>query len=336
MLNARLPIVAFKVKSQKLQQNDKVRKKQPTQSSWMSEGALSGRVLKALQQRDPRELSSCRCAGLPRKPDIQLYRLWAFPVLWPQLKSSCLRKPWAVGNQADANLSDLAQSSNIKPAKRFFVLFWTYRADYSQNGDIFWMFLALKLWAVFGRRTVRPYWGNLLADIWAVNMNSRLTLQHGIGLQQLLLDLIHLLALPTHRRHVWHHQLTGLCSRAASHVSVQSPCAWATTVTVIASYNYHRNEFGGWMYPRHDSEKMDVLGLVMLALADCCTWGMFSKISIQIRNGLRRGTPCRRTAGIGIISALQHDEWPRTKEGGGGGRKEADTACWMTRGYSHA
>lgn len=69
---------------------------------------------------------------------------------------------------------------------------------------------------------------NLLIQIQALNMNltrsspwsgtqlecerRSLTLQHGIGLQQLFLDLVHLLALPTHRCHIWHHQLTGLWS----------------------------------------------------------------------------------------------------------------------------
>lgn len=106
-------------------------------------------------------------------------------------------------------------------------------------------------------------------------MNLRLTLQHGIGLQQLFLDLIHLLALPTHRRHVWHHQLTGLWSRA-TRVSVGGgtravcpslslhptlpesacllPCVRAGStrlglflfspmVTIIASYYHHRSHF---------------------------------------------------------------------------------------------
>lgn len=41
-----------------------------------------------------------------------------------------------------------------------------------------------------------------LLNIHAVNMNLRLTLQNGIGLQQLFLDLIHLLALPTNRCHI--------------------------------------------------------------------------------------------------------------------------------------
>lgn len=50
----------------------------------------------------------------------------------------------------------------------------------------------------------------MLTDNQAVNVNLRLTLQHRIGLQQLFLDLVHLLALPTHCRHIRHHQLTGL------------------------------------------------------------------------------------------------------------------------------
>lgn len=38
-----------------------------------------------------------------------------------------------------------------------------------------------------------------------------LTLQHGVGLQELLLHLVHLLPFAAHRCHVGHHQLAGLC-----------------------------------------------------------------------------------------------------------------------------
>lgn len=128
--------------------------------------------------------------------------------------------------------------------------------------------LALTLWA---RDSLTILWKSLLkplTDIQAVNMNLRLTLQHGIGLQQLFLDLIHLLALPTHCRHIWHHQLTGLWSRATrksvgslanlaeeqvrrarpslhptfpqphvcSHVSAQDPCVWVSFVESDGDY----------------------------------------------------------------------------------------------------
>lgn len=53
--------------------------------------------------------------------------------------------------------------------------------------------------------------------------SSSLTLQHGVGLQQLLFDLVHLLALPTHRRHVWHHQLTGLWKAIQTHTHTLGP-----------------------------------------------------------------------------------------------------------------
>lgn len=56
--------------------------------------------------------------------------------------------------------------------------------------------------------------------------------------------------------------------------------------------------------------------LVMLALADCCAWGMFSKITFWIISRLKSNPPWRMTAGIGIISALQQDEWPKTMKGG--------------------
>lgn len=42
-----------------------------------------------------------------------------------------------------------------------------------------------------------------------------LTLQHGVGLQELLLHLVHLLPFAAHGRHVGHHQLAGLCRRGA-------------------------------------------------------------------------------------------------------------------------
>lgn len=118
-------------------------------------------------------------------------------------------------------------------------------------------------------------------------MNLRLTLQHGIGLQQLFLDLIHLLALPTHCRHIWHHQLAGLWSRATG-MSVESlpnlaeeqeqrahpslrrhslshiPAAERRSRihmsgTVIASHHphhHHCNDFSGWLYWRHESQMM--------------------------------------------------------------------------------
>ena len=46
---------------------------------------------------------------------------------------------------------------------------------------------------------------------------SSLTLQHRVGLQQLFFNLVHLLALPTHRRHIGHHQLTGLWEATHTH-----------------------------------------------------------------------------------------------------------------------
>lgn len=42
-----------------------------------------------------------------------------------------------------------------------------------------------------------------------------LTLQHGVGLQELLLHLVHLLPFAADGRHVGHHQLAGLCRRGA-------------------------------------------------------------------------------------------------------------------------
>lgn len=42
-----------------------------------------------------------------------------------------------------------------------------------------------------------------------------LTLQHGVGLQELLLHLVHLLPFAAHGRHEGHHQLAGLCQRGA-------------------------------------------------------------------------------------------------------------------------
>lgn len=58
---------------------------------------------------------------------------------------------------------------------------------------------------ILNSRRSRPWSGT-----WLMCEGHSLTLQHGIGLQQLFLDLIHLLALSTHRCHIWHHQLTGL------------------------------------------------------------------------------------------------------------------------------
>lgn len=42
-----------------------------------------------------------------------------------------------------------------------------------------------------------------------------LTLQHGVGLQELLLHLVHLLPFAAHGCHVGHHQLAGLCEQGA-------------------------------------------------------------------------------------------------------------------------
>ena len=58
---------------------------------------------------------------------------------------------------------------------------------------------------------------------------SSLTLQHRVGLQQLFFNLVHLLALPTHRRHIGHHQLTGLWE--ATHTHTHTHIYISTTVS---------------------------------------------------------------------------------------------------------
>lgn len=186
-------------------------------------------------------------------------------------------------------------------------------------------------------------------------MNFRLTLQHGIGLQQLFLDLIHLLALPTHCRHIWHHQLTGLWSRVRrmsvgslpnwqrNKCSLPVPlstdipltaflqsCVWRSLfspiVTIIASYYHHRNYFGGQMYPRHDSDDVRSQSCYVSTSWLLC-WGTFFKIMLWIINRIKSDPPCRMTPGIGIISTLQQDESdPEPRKD----RKEVGTSCWMT------
>lgn len=67
---------------------------------------------------------------------------------------------------------------------------------------------------------------------------SSLTLQHGIGLQQLFLDLVHLLALPTHRCHVWHHELTGLW-KSDTHTHTQNSGSGICQQVCRAHPSYH-------------------------------------------------------------------------------------------------
>lgn len=50
-----------------------------------------------------------------------------------------------------------------------------------------------------------------------------LTLQHRVGLQQLLLHFVHLLPFAAHGRHVGHHQLAGLCNGGVSPGSADPP-----------------------------------------------------------------------------------------------------------------
>lgn len=179
-------------------------------------------------------------------------------------------------------------------------------------------------------------------------MNLGLTLQHGIGLQQLLLDLIHLLALPTHRRHIWHHQLTGLWSRA-TRMSVgsqpnlaeeQLQCGCPSLLQyplshILAAMCLFRI-YAPWTLglvqrwwllhhvtltaiismdgcARDMNQRWCRLSDMLCLRQSCpdrllCTRHVLQKLLFGIINRLKSGTPCRMTAGIRIISPLQQDE----------------------------
>lgn len=92
----------------------------------------------------------------------------------------------------------------------------------------------------------RPHFEKLFepVNIHAVNMNLRLTLQHGIGLQQLFLDLVHLLALPTNRCHIWHHQLTGLWSTER-----QTHIKSSLHIAKEQGWHAHQSHYSLWGFP---------------------------------------------------------------------------------------
>lgn len=136
-------------------------------------------------------------------------------------------------------------------------------------------------------------------------MKLRLTLQHGIGLQQLFLDLVHLLALPTHCRHIWHHQLAGLWSRA-TRMSVGSKpgrgaraaCPSLSAQTFLFPHSCsrasERDLYVGDCYcitsPSSSSPKTWI--------RHCWGRGVFSRMILWIIKRLRSDTPCRMPAGI--------------------------------------
>lgn len=66
-----------------------------------------------------------------------------------------------------------------------------------------------------GEDGVTPWAGGAVPTPGTGTGSGAHTLQHGVGLQELLLHLVHFLPFAAHSRHVGHHQLAGLCGRGA-------------------------------------------------------------------------------------------------------------------------